>query len=152
MTGATFTNFTEDDRQVGDQKSLGFIRTDECAEFVKCSPDWCRIGARYNNAMMWLASTPTRARVGHPITLNIVALFYLAPVLGQPERAVRLIAAGDTQLAAIGSRRAPGDQREIDKMITLVRDQLDDETFDRLRAEGESMSLEDAIDLVLRED
>jgi tetratricopeptide (TPR) repeat protein len=73
-------------------------------------------------------------------------------VLGQPERAVRLMAAGDTQLAAIGSRRQAADQHEIEKLIALVRKQLDDETFDRLWAEGESLSLDDAIDLALRED
>ena len=72
-------------------------------------------------------------------------------VLGQPERAVRLMSAGDTQLAAIGSRRQAADQHEIDKLIALVRNQLDDETFDRLWAEGESMSLADAIELVLRD-
>jgi predicted ATPase len=72
--------------------------------------------------------------------------------LGQPERAVRLIAAGDSRLAEIGSRRYPGDQQELDKMIALVREQLDDASFDRLWAEGEAMSLEDAIDLVLQEE
>jgi len=72
-------------------------------------------------------------------------------VLGQPERAVRLMSAGDTQLAAIGSRRQAADQHEIEKLIALVRNQLDDETFDRLWAEGESMSLADAIELVLRD-
>jgi non-specific serine/threonine protein kinase len=72
--------------------------------------------------------------------------------LGQPERAVRLMSAGDAQLAAIGSRRQAADQHELDKLLALVRNQLDDETFDRLWAEGEAMSLEDAIELALRED
>ena len=72
--------------------------------------------------------------------------------LGEPERATRLLAAGDTQLAAIGSRWQPTDQIEVDKLIALVRDQLDDETFDRLWTEGASMSLEDALELALRED
>ena len=36
-------------------------------------------------------------------------------------------------------------------MIALVHNQLDDETFDRLWAEGGSMSLEEAIALVLSE-
>lgn len=72
--------------------------------------------------------------------------------LGQPERAIRLMSAGDTQLAAIGSRRQAADQHEIEKLLALVRNQVDDETFDRLWTEGESMTLEDAIDLVLRED
>jgi predicted ATPase/class 3 adenylate cyclase len=76
---------------------------------------------------------------------------YLAG-LGHPERAARLIGAGEAQLAAIGSRRQPGDQFELDKLIALVRSQLDDETFHRLYAEGESMSLEEASKLMLRED
>lgn len=71
--------------------------------------------------------------------------------LGQPERAARLLGAGDRQLAAIGYYMQPADQRELDKLITLVRSQLDDETFDRLWVEGATLSLEDAIDLMLKE-
>lgn len=72
--------------------------------------------------------------------------------LGQPERGVRLLAAGRTQQAAIGSGMQPTDQHEYDKLVALVRNQLDDATFDKLWAEGTSLSLEDAIELRLRGD
>lgn len=72
--------------------------------------------------------------------------------IGQPERGARLLGAGAAQQAAIGSRTQPSDQFELDKLIALTRDQLDDEAFDRLRAEGESMSLEEAIKLYLDAD
>jgi len=72
--------------------------------------------------------------------------------LGQPERAVRLLAAGDSQMAALGSRQQPVDQVLVDRLIAMVREKLDDDTFDRLWAEGEAMSLEDTIDLIFRED
>ncbi|MCH8899046.1 MAG: tetratricopeptide repeat protein [Acidobacteria bacterium] len=72
--------------------------------------------------------------------------------LGEPERGVRLLGAGATQQAAIGSSTQPSDQHEYDKLIALVRNQLDDETFDRLWAEGEALSLEEAIELRLRDD
>ncbi len=71
---------------------------------------------------------------------------------GQPERGVRLLAAGAAQQSAIGSRTQPADQFELDKLIALTRDQLDDETFDRLWAEGASMSLDDAIESYLGDD
>lgn len=72
----------------------------------------------------------------------------------QVENGVRLIGAGDAALVAIGSLRQASDQLELDKAIRLVRERnpMDDETYDRLYAEGEAMSLEDAIELVLRED
>ena len=76
----------------------------------------------------------------------------LLGALGQPERGVRLLAAGATQLEAIGSSTQPSDQHDYDKLVALVRNQLDEETFDRLWAEGESLSLEDAIELRLRDD
>jgi len=72
--------------------------------------------------------------------------------LGEPERGVRLLGAGATQQAAIGSSTQPSDQHEYDKLVALVRNQLDEETFDRLWAEGEALSLEEAIELRLRDD
>lgn len=69
---------------------------------------------------------------------------------GDPERGVPLLAAGAAQQAAIGSRTQPSDQFECDKLVALIRSQIDDETFDRLWARGEAMSLEEAIDLRLR--
>ena len=71
---------------------------------------------------------------------------------GQPERGARLLGAGAAQGAAIGSRIQPSDQPVYDKLVATVRDQLDDETFDRLWAEGEALSLEEAIELRLKED
>lgn len=71
--------------------------------------------------------------------------------LGQPERGIRLMGAGEAQLAAHGSSRQPGDQHEIDKLVALARQQVDGATFDRLWVEGEALSLEEAIELNLQD-
>jgi len=71
---------------------------------------------------------------------------------GQPERGARLLGAGAAQGAAIGSKTQTSDQPVYDKLVAVVRDQLDNETFDRLWAEGEALSLEEAIELRLQED
>ncbi len=71
--------------------------------------------------------------------------------LGDPERGVRLMAAGSLQQKAIGSQTQPQDQHELNKAVALIREQIDDETFDRLWAEGEALSPEEAIELRLSE-
>jgi predicted ATPase/class 3 adenylate cyclase len=73
-------------------------------------------------------------------------------VNGDPERGVRLMAAGTARQAAIGSKTQPADMPELDRLVALIRAQIDDETFDRLWEEGEALTFEQAIELRMRED
>ena len=71
--------------------------------------------------------------------------------MGEFERGIRLIGAGERQMEAIGSRRQFGDQFELDKMIARIREQVDDETYERLLVEGEALTRQEAIELALQE-
>ena len=51
----------------------------------------------------------------------------------------------------VHSRTQPADKIEIDRYQDDVRAQLDERTFEKARAEGRAMSLEDAVALALDE-
>ena len=71
--------------------------------------------------------------------------------LGQPEKAVRLLAVSTTMSADIGIFYQPGDQPEVVKYIAYARDQLDEATYEAAWAEGQAMSLKQAISYALGE-
>ena len=51
----------------------------------------------------------------------------------------------------IGSKYQPSDLPEFNKYITDVQAQLDEPTFEAAWAEGQSMTIEEAIDYALEE-
>lgn len=66
---------------------------------------------------------------------------------GEPERGVRLLGAAAALQTAIGTKTQPTDQFELDKMVAIIRTQIDEESFDRLWNEGRALSLEEAVAL-----
>jgi predicted ATPase/DNA-binding CsgD family transcriptional regulator len=72
--------------------------------------------------------------------------------LGQLRRAARLLGASEAALERMGAFHQPTDKPEIDRIITEVREQLDQETFQDTWAEGQEMSLEQAVANALEED
>jgi predicted ATPase/DNA-binding CsgD family transcriptional regulator len=69
--------------------------------------------------------------------------------LGQPEKAARLLGASTNLSAEMGIYFQPGDQPVIDKYIADVRAQLDEATFETARAEGQAMTLKQAVTYAL---
>ena len=55
-------------------------------------------------------------------------------------------------MAEIGAKSQFTDQIEFDKMEKLIRDQVDDDTFQQWYEEGQKFSLEEAIKIVLQKD
>ena len=72
--------------------------------------------------------------------------------LGQLHRAARLLGASEVALERMGAFHQPTDKPEIDRIIAEVRAQLDDATFQTAWAEGQGMSLEQAMANALEED
>jgi hypothetical protein len=70
-------------------------------------------------------------------------------MLGQPQRAARLLGAWEVALERLGAFLQPVDKPEFDRIIAEVRAQLDPATFEAAREEGRAMSLEQAVDLAL---
>ncbi len=72
-----------------------------------------------------------------------------AQAMGHPERAARLFGAAQALIDAITSRRAPADQIEYQRSLNAVRDRLNEAVFQSAWAEGEAMTMDQAIELAL---
>jgi tetratricopeptide (TPR) repeat protein len=72
-------------------------------------------------------------------------------VLGQPERAARLLGASHARFEALGTRHQPADQPELDLFEATARNQLGDEAFQDAWQAGQAMTLQEAVSLALKE-
>jgi DNA-binding CsgD family transcriptional regulator len=79
--------------------------------------------------------------------LLVICLAALAAVatIGRPERAVRLFAAAEAHLEAMGMRMQPADLAQHQRNVAEVRAAMDAEAFQQAWAEGRTMSVEDAL-------
>ena len=69
---------------------------------------------------------------------------------GEPEQAARLFGAAELILENIGALE-PADQLDFDNYKRLVREQLNEVAFEKARAKGRSMTMEQAIQYALEE-
>ena len=79
----------------------------------------------------------------------LAGLAAIAAAQGRFERAAKLMAAVDTQLASIGIRLLFIDQLEYARNLADLRAKLDEKNFNKFWAKGKRMSLDDAIALAL---
>lgn len=75
----------------------------------------------------------------------------IAVVQGKFERAAQIMAAVESQLAAMGMRLLPVDKLEYERNLALLRIQLDEKKFAKFWTKGKAMSLDDTIDFALEE-
>jgi non-specific serine/threonine protein kinase len=71
--------------------------------------------------------------------------------LGEPEKAARLLGASDALMAEMGLDHQPSDLPEMVKFSADVKSQLDETAFDAAYAEGQVMTLEQAVAYALDE-
>jgi non-specific serine/threonine protein kinase len=76
----------------------------------------------------------------------------LMGINGKPAHATRLFGAVESLLETIGMDWSTDrtDQKEFDRYLTIVRDQLDEAAFARAWKEGQAMTLEQAIEFALK--
>ena len=75
----------------------------------------------------------------------------IAVVQGKFARAARLMAAVETQLAAMGMRLLPVDKMEYERNLALLRTQLDEKVSSKVWAKGKAMTFEEAIEFAMEE-
>jgi predicted ATPase/DNA-binding XRE family transcriptional regulator len=80
----------------------------------------------------------------------LIGLAGVAGRSGQPEHAARLFGAGEALLESIGARLESVYQKEYERDLAVARAQSAADQFERARAEGRSMTMEQAIELALR--
>lgn len=91
----------------------------------------------------------------HEVEVRDIAAFVVTyagsiAALGQFELAARLLGVSEAALERIGAFYQPTDKPEIHRIIEEVRAQLDDAAFQTALAEGREMSLEAAVEYILR--
>jgi hypothetical protein len=91
------------------------------------------------------AGAHTRLLGAQHIAEFLVGLAGVAAVDGAPDRAARLFGAAEAPLRASGDRFDLVDQGEYDRNLAAVRAQVDAEAFAAAWAEGQAMTLEQAI-------
>jgi len=73
----------------------------------------------------------------------------LALAEGQAARAVRLLGAADAAREAIGAPQPPSEHEEFDRIIGAARSEMDESAFVEAWAEGQTMSLDQAVEYAL---
>jgi predicted ATPase/DNA-binding CsgD family transcriptional regulator len=72
-------------------------------------------------------------------------------MLGEPQRAIRLLGASESALERMGAFHQLNDKREVEEMIAAVRARLDGATSQAAWAEGRALTLEQAVAQALDE-
>ena len=99
-------------------------------------------------AHTFFAAAIKQARAGGPRWLEAAILEGLATVAqrsGQPERAIRLLAAAATVRAAIGTPLAPSSLERYEHTLRAARAALGESAAATIWAEGASMPLEEIV-------
>ena len=68
---------------------------------------------------------------------------------GQPERAARLFAWADATREKMGDQRPPVEQASVEHDLAVIHSKLNKTTFERLWAEGDTLTMEQAIKIAL---
>ncbi len=113
-------------RQVGNYKEA-------LALYRETLPDWQKIGHR--------------GAVAH----QLECIAYIAKAQEEGDRAVKLMSAAEALRAASSSLRTPQEQKEYERELEGLRAGMDEKTFDLLWAEGQSLDMDQAIDLAMNE-
>ena len=143
------------------------------AHFEEASRLSEKIGDRFQNLWIGIRMAHAYLRQGdiqHAHTLFVegvknaqktnimIALVYASEGLAslnvnqeRPERAARLFAWADTMREKIGDHRPPIEQASVERDLEVIHSQLNDSEFVRLTAEGQRLTIEEAVALALQE-
>jgi len=80
----------------------------------------------------------------------LAGLAGVAGVAGKHQQSARLFGAVEASCEALGRKMGIADRAEYDRIIAMVRTQLDEATFNVAWAEGRKMTLEQAIENALK--
>jgi len=137
------------------EKSLQLVV--DCDRYATCSDfgnlgqvdlaegDFLQARYRFTQALRLAIQTGWTAEESH-ISIYLAALIGCA---GQAEQAARLLGAGEESMEVLGAPMDPADKPTRFLAISRTREALGDATFEALRAEGRTLTLEQAVELAL---
>ena len=131
-------------REMGDQRSVIGHQSDMAHV--------ARQMGNYEEALtLYRETLPNWQKIGHrgAVAHQLECMAFIARAQEQGERAVKLIGAAEALRQLSSSPRTPQERIEYDRELAGLRAGMDENTFHLLWAEGQSMSMEQAIDLAL---
>ena len=131
-------------REMGDQLSVTGHQT-QMGHIARQMGNYQEALALYRETL------PDWQKMGHrgAVAHQLECLAFIARAQGQEKRAVRLLSAAEALRAASKALRTPQEQIEYEQELTGLRAGTDEKSFDVLWAEGQSMNMEQAIDLAM---
>jgi predicted ATPase/class 3 adenylate cyclase len=85
------------------------------------------------------------------LVFAIEGLASLSNHQGQAERAAQLFAWADAMREKIGDHRPPVEQASVERDLAVIHSKMNDTDFARFSAEGQAMTVEEAVALALKE-
>jgi non-specific serine/threonine protein kinase len=134
-------------RKMGDQHSVTGHQS-EMAHVAR------RMGNYPEALSLYRETLPDWQKIGHrgAVAHQLECVAYIAIAREEGERAARLLSAADALRLTSNSIRTPQEQLEYDSELSALRLGMDEKNFNLLWAEGQSMSMDQAIELALGED
>jgi hypothetical protein len=131
-------------REMGDQLSVTGHQT-AMAHVARRRGNYPEALALYRETL------PDWQKMGHrgAVTHQLECFAFIAKAQEQGERAVKLMSAAEALRQASSSARTPQEQIEYDRELADLRAGMDEKTFDLLWAEGQSMSMDQAVDFAM---
>ena len=108
----------------------------------------------YKEALaLYRETLPEWQKIGHrgAVAHQLECFAFIARAQEQGERAVKLMSAAEALRAASSSPRTPQEHIEYDRELEGLRAGMDEKTFQRLWAEGQSMNMDQAIEFAMGE-
>src|SRR6185503_8748409 len=133
-------------REMGDQLSITGHQS-EMAHVAR------QIGNYEEALALYRETIPGWQKMGHrgAVAHQLECIAFIARAQEQGERAIKLMSAAEALRAASGSLRTPQERIEYDRELAGLRAGIDEKSFDLFWAEGQSMSMEEAINFGLGE-
>jgi hypothetical protein len=133
-------------REMGDQLSVTGHQT-AMAHVAR------QMGNHKEALTLYRETLPDWQKIGHrgAVAHQLECFAFIARAQEQGERAVKLMSAAGALRAASSSARTPQEQIEYDREVAGLRAGMDEKTFDMLWAEGQSMTMEQAVEFAMSE-
>jgi predicted ATPase/DNA-binding SARP family transcriptional activator len=133
-------------REIGDRRSMAWLLC-HMGSLALAEDDGCRAALLYRESLTLAQALPER-RV---LAGSLAGFARVAAGKAQPERAARLLGAAEARHEALGEHPWPMQLAEHDRTVTAARTALSEEAFAAAWAEGQAMTVEQAVAYALEE-
>jgi predicted ATPase/class 3 adenylate cyclase/Tfp pilus assembly protein PilF len=133
-------------REIGDKRTTGICLNNLGLVLYKRG-DY----ARAQTVLAEVLGVWRERSVPHGAAYPLMGLAGIAQVQGEPTRAARLLGAAQAMLEMSGAVLDTGARQDYERIVEAARAQLDGEAWRKASAEGQTMSMEEAIGYALGE-